>query len=103
MNEGYLKALGELIAMKREAEGLSLTKYSLMIGISRPTVYSIEDGRANPKFDTLVKIADGFGITLAELFLLCDAHMKRTSHAPRPLPSGDLRRTHYEHVKLPKN
>lgn len=54
-------------ALRREA-GYSQEKFSLLIDMDRTYYASVEKGRRNISLVNIKKIADGFGITLAELF-----------------------------------
>lgn len=52
----------------RERDGLSQCKFALMVGMSSKYLSDIENGRRNVSYEKLVSLADGFGITLEELF-----------------------------------
>lgn len=72
MNEAYLQAFGKVVKNLRESQKISRVRFSLMVNVSRPTLISIEKGEQNFEFDTLVKIANGLGVTIGELFSRCD-------------------------------
>lgn len=63
----YLKELGNRIRTSREALGLSQTKFALMIGMNQGHLSELENGEANIKFLTLVKIAEGLNLPLESL------------------------------------
>ena len=102
MDAEHLQALGRFVRTKRESEGIPVTKFALMVSLSRPTIYNIEDGLGNPKYDTLVKVAGGFGWTVDELFAQFNAQIERNGGVDaKQLPIGN-RTFRYEHVKMPK-
>lgn len=63
-----LLKLGQRIKALRERDGLSQCKFALMVGMSSKYLSDIENGRRNVSYEKLVSLADGFGITLEELF-----------------------------------
>ena len=61
--------LATRIGQLMERNGWSVYKLSNESGIKDSTIYSILDNKnANPKYFTLVKIAEAFEMTLEELF-----------------------------------
>ncbi len=40
----------------------------MMVEMHRPTLNLIESGQANPQFVTLVRIAEGLGVKIEDLF-----------------------------------
>lgn len=53
----------------REREGLTQEELARKAGISRVTLSGLESGRMSvAKTDTLIKIADALGLTVAQLF-----------------------------------
>ncbi len=59
---------GNIIKTKRIQKGLSQEKFALEIGIDRTYLSSVESGKRNISLENIYKIANGFGISLAELF-----------------------------------
>lgn len=53
--------------LRREA-GISQEKFALKIGMDRTYYASVEAGRRNIGLENIKKIADGFEISLSELF-----------------------------------
>ena len=79
-NTALRKALGRIIRDERSAQGLSLRKLGLMVGVDHKRLFQIEHGTANITFNTLNNIAEGLGIPLSVLLLraekstvLCEA------------------------------
>lgn len=62
------KSFGLKIQKLRQKAGYSQEKFSLLIDMDRTYYASVEKGRRNISLVNIKKIADGFGITLAELF-----------------------------------
>lgn len=62
------KRLGSRIRQLRHEHQINRKQFALMIGMDRGYLAGIETGKYNATFDKLVNIADGFGITLSELF-----------------------------------
>jgi transcriptional regulator with XRE-family HTH domain len=62
------KALGARIRELRNKSGLSQEQFALMIGMDRTYLASVESGKRNISLMNLKKIADGFNMTLSELF-----------------------------------
>lgn len=62
------KALGQRIQQLRKERGLSQEKFSLLINMDRTYYASVESGKRNISILNIKKIADGFKISLSELF-----------------------------------
>ena len=60
--------LGKRIQSLRKQRGLSQEKFALLIGMDRTYFASVEAGKRNISICNLKKIADGFHISLSELF-----------------------------------
>lgn len=58
---------GSNVERIRTDEGLSMTRFCQMAGISRPTLYAIESGKGDPHLSVMVKIARALGVSLEEL------------------------------------
>ena len=43
----------------RISKGISITELSLRSGISRTTIYKLEDQKTNPSLETIIKISTG--------------------------------------------
>ena len=52
----------------REAKGLSQERFALIIEMDRTYYASVESGKRNISIQNIKKIADGFGISVSELF-----------------------------------
>lgn len=59
---------GERIRELRAKTGLSQEKFALKIGMDRTYYASVESGKRNIAICNIKKIADGFGISLSQLF-----------------------------------
>jgi transcriptional regulator with XRE-family HTH domain len=59
---------GSRIKELRMQANLSQEKFALMIDMDRTYLASVENGRRNISLENIYKIANGFHITLEELF-----------------------------------
>ncbi len=62
------KKLGEKIKKIRLERGLSQESFSLLIDMDRTYYASVEKGKRNISINNIEKIANGFDISLEELF-----------------------------------
>ena len=62
------KILGERIRQLRNKHGVRQEKFALQIGMDRTYFASVERGKRNISLLNIKKIADGFNISIAELF-----------------------------------
>ena len=62
------KLLGNRIQILRKQTGLSQEKFALQINMDRTYFASVEAGRRNISIRNIQKIAEGFGISISELF-----------------------------------
>ena len=60
--------LGKRIRKLRQQTGLSQEKFTLKIGMDRTYFASVEAGKRNIAIVNIKKIADGFDVSLSELF-----------------------------------
>lgn len=58
---------GERLRELREAKGVTAYRLAQLAGVSRQTLSSIEVGRADPSWDTAIRVARALGISLDEL------------------------------------
>lgn len=63
-----LKQFGDQIREIRKQRGLSQEKFALSIGMDRTYYSSVESGNRNVSLENIKKIADGFQVSLEELF-----------------------------------
>lgn len=62
------KSFGQRLKELRSQEGLSQEKFALKIGMDRTYYASVESGKRNISLENIKKIANGFDISLSELF-----------------------------------
>lgn len=62
-----LALLGKRIAKLRSEKNITLEKLAYEVGISKGNLSDIENGRKNPTYLTLQKIADGLDLSLSQL------------------------------------
>lgn len=65
--QNHIEALAENVRQLRESHGLSLSQVSDRSGIAKATLFKVERGRTNPTLETLVSIADTFGVSVHSL------------------------------------
>ena len=57
------------IKVLRAEQGWSQATLAEMVGVSRNSIISIENGRFDPSLPLAFAIADAFGLTIEEIFL----------------------------------
>lgn len=62
------KRFGDRVRELRTQKSMSQEKFALQIDMDRTYLASVESGKRNISLENIKKIADGFGITLEELF-----------------------------------
>ena len=53
----------------------------------------MENNQHSPTFETLLKLAEGLEIDIAELLAVSDHHITRTRRAITPQGQGDIKKT----------
>ena len=66
--EDIAEKLGIRLRDLRNEAGISQEKFALQIGMDRTYYASVEAGKRNVSLKNLKKIADGFGISLSDMF-----------------------------------
>jgi transcriptional regulator with XRE-family HTH domain len=61
--------LGQRLKARREAEGWSIAELAARSRVSKAMISRIERGEASPTAELLARLATGFGVTLASLFV----------------------------------
>ena len=62
------KAFGLKVQQLRKETGMSQEKFALSINMDRTYFASVETGKRNISIKNIKKIADGFNISISELF-----------------------------------
>lgn len=62
------KKFGERVRELRTQKNMSQEKFALHIEMDRTYLASVESGKRNISLENIGKIANGFGITIEELF-----------------------------------
>lgn len=62
------KKFGDRIRELRLEANLSQEKFALLIDMDRTYLASVENGKRNISLENIAKIANGFNITIEELF-----------------------------------
>lgn len=62
------KKFGDRVRELRSEANLSQEKFALLIDMDRTYLASVENGKRNISLENIAKIANGFNITIGELF-----------------------------------
>lgn len=68
----YQYYFGLALKKIRNSQNISQEKFALQIGMDRTYYASIESGNRNVSINNIGKIADGFSLSLSELFKVVD-------------------------------
>lgn len=68
------KSFGIACKKFREDTGLSQEKFALQINMDRTYYASVEAGKRNISIQNIRKIAEGFGISISELFRMAEEY-----------------------------
>lgn len=68
IDEKVKKVFGAKVRIRRERGGMSQEKFAEIVGLHRTYIGMVERGEKNISLINIVKIANGLGITVAELF-----------------------------------
>jgi transcriptional regulator with XRE-family HTH domain len=95
--EEVTAAVAKQVRALRTGRGWSLDELAGRSGVSKGMVVQIEGGRTNPSIGTLCRVADAFGVSIAQLLEATDRQDVRVSDlAAAPVlwrgPSGGLGR-----------
>lgn len=67
----------------RESKGISITELSMKSGISRTTIYKLEDQKTNPSLETIIKISSGVNEKPEKIFnfsVIQELHKEEAQH-----------------------
>ena len=67
-----MKELGERLRILRESVKLSQVKMADLLGVKQSSINRYEQGQSAPSFETLVKYADYFDVSMDYLFARTD-------------------------------
>jgi transcriptional regulator with XRE-family HTH domain len=73
-DEKPFRHYGQAIRHFREAARLTQEQLALAIDGHNADISRLETGDANPEFSTLSNVADGLGVSIAQIFSLGDAY-----------------------------
>jgi transcriptional regulator with XRE-family HTH domain len=71
-SDAVARSVAQTVRRYRAERGWTLDELSARCGVSRGLLVAIEQQRANPSIQTLTRVAESFGITLARLVSLAD-------------------------------
>jgi transcriptional regulator with XRE-family HTH domain len=91
--ETVSEALGMRIRTERQRAGLTVRGLAGRVGVSPSLISQIERGRATPSVATLWSVADGLGVSIAELFNGAETEpLGREPTVPGPVQPQETRR-----------
>ena len=64
---GHGLAFGKMLEQQRKARGLTLEQVASRLGVSKPTVWAWEKGKARPLEDRYPAIAEALGLSVSDL------------------------------------
>jgi len=67
-SKATLKVLGQRITRLRKRGGVPLERLAYEAGISKGNLSDIENGKRDPRYSTLIAIAEGLNVKISELF-----------------------------------
>ena len=73
-------ALGRAVRAIRDERGISQVQLAAATGFMQSWISQVEHGRRNPSWSNVVRLAEGLGISLAELA----AHAEVLAGPPKP-------------------
>jgi transcriptional regulator with XRE-family HTH domain len=91
--EALLNDLARAIRRLREPTGLSQERFASSIKRHRTKIGDLEQAKGNPTLKTLHKVADGLGVSVAQLFALAEAKGREGSAEREAPPARGRRRT----------
>lgn len=75
-NENIKHAFGKAIKLLRVEHNLSQEAMAERVGVERTFISSVERGKQEPRLISMKRFADGFDLTLSELFLRVEKFME---------------------------
>lgn len=81
--KNYQRSFGAFVKKMRKQKGYSQDKFAEIADLSQAYLSSVERGIANPRLDTLKKIAVGLNIPMTDLFLFDVISEKTTDKRER--------------------
>lgn len=79
--------LGHNVERLRKAQQISMTTFAQMAGISRPTLYKIENGTSDLKLSMIARIAKALDTTVVALLTSPDARANAHQRIRMPRPA----------------
>lgn len=67
-NSRMQEIVGRNIRTARNGQGLSLRRFAAMVGMDYSHLSNLERGKVDPNISTVIKIAEGLDVPIAQLF-----------------------------------
>lgn len=98
---GISELLGVRLKQLRKDQDLTQGELGRRAGVATSTISKVENNQLSPTFETLLKLAEGLEIDIAELLAVSDHHSRRTRRTITPKGQGDIHETpHYTYELL---
>jgi transcriptional regulator with XRE-family HTH domain len=98
---GLSELLGVRLKQLRKEQGLTQEDLGRRTGVATSTISKVENNQLSPTFETLLKLAEGLEIDIAELLAVGDRHDRRTRRAITSKGQGEIHETpHYTYELL---
>ena len=98
---GISERLGVRLKQFRKEHDLTQGELGRRTGLATSTISKVENNQLSPTFETLLKLAEGLEIDIAELLAVSDHNTERTRRAITPSGQGDIHETpHYTYELL---
>lgn len=93
-------ALAERLKTLRQRSGLTQGQVAATCGFSTSTLSKIEHGQLSPTYDVLLRLANGLGVDMAELFVNAQSHMGAGRRSIERAGGGEIHDTPLYHHRL---
>lgn len=90
---GISEILGVRLKQLRKQHDLTQGELGRRTGVATSTISKVENNQLSPTFETLLKLAKGLEIDIAELLAVGDDHFRRTRRAITPRGQGHIHET----------
>ena len=98
---GFSERLGVRLKQLRKVQGLTQGELGQRTGVATSTISKVENHQLSPTFETLLKLAEGLEVDIAELLAVDDRQVGRTRRAVTASGEGEIHDTpHYSYELL---
>jgi len=98
-NSSKKSKISKNIRKIRTIKGISQTVFAEDFGINRANISSYEEGRAEPKMDLVIKIANKFGLDVEKLYTKDLTVNDLTNFSPPSFENSEINKSATENIK----